>query len=205
MLKYEVVKQIPVIDPSVNWETLTFDSASRTDIGTPINPCQIGATGADQVYARGKYNDTTGFDIGPQQQIAVTCRLKPFESEDTDCMLDVSGTLAITTLEESSLDDITILPVIGWDWTYNNEAQVHYHLLPSTQSSDSNVGSYSSQVLLADINAGGIELGRGVEFGFVIRNNAPVASSESNRAIKTIDTSLFARYCLDGYKIQGIY
>ena len=206
MLKYETVKQMPVIDPSVVQETLTFDTASQTAIGSPINPCKIGATGSDQVYARGIYNTMpTGFDIGPQMQIAVTTPLRPFESSETDCMLDVSGTLAITTLEESSVDDITILPIIGWDWTYNNEAEVRYHLLPSTQLSDSNVASYSSQVLLADITSGGIELNRGVEFGFVIRNNAPVASSESNRSIQTIDTSLFARYCLDGYKIQGAF
>jgi hypothetical protein len=206
MLKYEIVKQMPVIDPSVGQETLTFDTASNTAIGSPINPCKIGPAGSDQVYARGVYNGMpTGFDIPPQMQISVTTRLKPFESSETDCMLDVSGTLAITTLEESSVDDITILPIIGWDWTYNNEAQVYYHLLPSTQLSDSNVASYSSQLLLADITSGGIELDRGVEFGFVIRNNSPIASSESNRSIQTIDTSLFARYCLDGYKIQGAF
>jgi hypothetical protein len=207
MLKYELVKQIPVIDPMIGPTTLSFDTASKTGITAPINPVYIGASGAHQVYAKGikAFNPSAQITLPPQQQIAVMVNLGVFERSEQNVMLDVSGTCAITTTEESSADDITVLPVIGDNWTYTSDNQVNYHLLPSAQVGDHNVGTYSSQVLLADINAGGVNLARGYGFGFVIRNNAPIASSESNRDIETIDCSLFARYCLDGYKIQGAF
>lgn len=208
MLKYEVVKQIPVIDPSV--PNVDIDTANLTQglIGTvksaySLNPYNI----TDQVYARGTFNNiVAGYNLGPQQEVAIGIDLEPLQKSDINMMLDVSGTIAITTGDEGSVDDITILPYIGINHYTDPESgstSINYHLLSGGSLGDHNACTYSSQVLFADIVSGGINLMDGVQFGFLIRNNKPTASSLSNTNIRTIVTSLFARYCMQGFDIQG--
>jgi hypothetical protein len=207
MLQYEVVKQMPIIDPSTPNTTIVLSSANAGLIGSTKNSIVLNASPAEAVYSRGVYQDVSAsaFALGPQQEMAIGIDLSPLEKSDLNIMLDLSGTMAVTTLDEGSADDLTILPYIGIN---HNESgaitSINYHLLSGGVKGDDNVSTYCSQVLLGDITTGGISLEEGVQFGFLIRNNKPIASSSSNTDIATIVTSMFGRYCLDGYKIQGM-
>ena len=208
MLKYEVVKQIPIIDPSTPNTNITLSTSNMSLIGSTKDSIVLNTSPAEAVYARGVYQDMTAsaFALGPQQEIAIGIDLSPLEKSDLNVILDLSGTMAVTTTDEASADDLTILPYIGINHNESGPvSSINYHLLSGGVKGDDNVSTYSSQVLIGDITTGGISLEEGIQFGFVIRNNKPLATSGSNTSIATIVTSMFGRYCLDGYKIQGIF
>jgi hypothetical protein len=195
MYRTNKIGPFQVVDPSTSRQTFgSINTTDESNYNDALKPILLNTSVAKRVYETKRFNT---YSMTAFKNIAIGCKLAPISS-DKDVFVSMSGVCRLITSEGGYDERTQIIPVLGYFSTTTDVT--NWCMLNNSERSDKNVCSVNTQVLLSDVNAGGVDTTKSLFLGYM------VSSGTYAPTLNSVELSMSAMYNLADLTTQsGLY